>query len=276
MPCGARGQRRGPCGGGPAGDAVWIAHGHAIRASSLRRRLAAFDGLPGREVLSAVESARRNVGEYEDSIGRGHLGSVEAFNRYTTAQERKNWDEADRLFLDELARDRTKYRRFLDAEEVLSAFSTWLCRRALDSDHVYRWIDPLEIGSCTGGTFESRIEKDGTRRGFKALSANPRLRFGERKIRMRVPVNAAMCKAIQCVQYTVLPRPILEKDERIDDPKSAKHDAESEVRVPDGTPIPIGTDFEVLPGSRISEVAVEELRARYKVVGPGGQQDASA
>lgn len=237
----------------PGGNAIWIASGHAIGITNVNKKLAALDALSVRRALSVAEEAWLAIREYEDSIGRRYLGGDEVFRGYKEAQEQKDWGEADRLFLDELARDRVKYYKFLDAEETLHAFNTWLCRAAIDSDHVYRWIDPPELASCTGGTFESRIELDGTRRGFKALSANPGLRFGGRKVRMQVPVNDAMRRGIQCVRYTVLPRLMPEKNERIRDPKSARHAAEAEVRVPDGTPIPIGTDFVVLPGTKIDK-----------------------
>ena len=160
---------------------------------------------------------------------------------------------------------RAKYRKLLNAEETVRAFSAWLCGTALNRDYVYRWIDPPEIRSCMGGTFESKIEADGTRRGFKALTVNPGLWFDERRIQMRVPMNSVMRMSTWCVRYTVLPRNIDERDERIGDPKSAKNVIESEVRVPDGTPIPPTTDFAVLSRAGISEDVGKALGARYGI-----------
>ena len=82
---------------------------------------------------------------------------------------------------------------------------------------------------------------------------------------MLVPMNGAMRKAIRCVRYTVLPRDINGKDERIDDPKEIRHANESEIRVPDGTPIPQETDFVVLRGAKISRETVKALGTRYRI-----------
>lgn len=181
------------------------------------------------------------------------------------AQAKKNWDKADRLLLDEINLDRAEYDRLLDEEASARAFGAWLCRTALALDYVYRWIDPPEVGSCVGGTFESRIETNGKRRGFRALTANSKLRFDKRKIRMRVPMDSIIRRSIWCVRYTALPRRIDEKDERIGDPKSAEHAAEAEIRVPDGTPIPRKTDFAVMHGARIDKGIAKALGARYRI-----------
>lgn len=146
---------------------------------------------------------------------------------------------------------------------------------ALDLNHAYRWIDPPELESYTGGTFESRIEEDGTRRGFKALTINPRLRFEGRKIRVRVPVNGSIRNSIRCVRYTVLPRRIQEGNERIGDPKEAKYIVESEIRVADGTPIPEGTKFIVMPGAGVDQEIAKALGKRYVITWSNDQQGAS-
>lgn len=249
--------------------AISIAPGHSISVQGVREKLAALDALSMPEVLSAAEGAWRKVWEREVAVGRERFGSNKIFGRYLVAQARKDWRESDRLFLDALEQDRTKYRGLLDAEETARAFSIWLSETVRAVDYAYRWIDPLEIKSCAGRTFESRIEADGTRRGFKALTVNPELWFDKRDIRMRVPVRGAMRESIQCVQYTVLPRQLREEDERIGDPKSAEHAFESEIRVPDGTPIPQGTDFVVLSDARIDSEVAEALRAEYRIIWPG-------
>ena len=262
---GGRGRR----GFSRAASATRIAPGHSIDICGVRKKLAAFDSLSTKGVMSTAKGARQAVQEYEDTVDQKYFGSGEVFGRYEAAQMRKDWAESDRLFLDVLAGNRSEYRRFIDSEETMCAFSAWLCGTALGADWAYRWIDPPELESCTGGTFESRIEEDGARRGFKALTVNPELRFKERKIRLRVPMDGTIRGSIRCVQYTALPRRMRESDERIDDPKEARHPVESEIRVPDGTPIPLGTEFVVMASTRVDRVLTKELRRRYKVTGPG-------
>lgn len=262
---GSQGRRTRPGSSGRAAGAGWIAQGHSISMRSVHEKLAAFDMLSMPGVLAAAKDAQVGVQEYEDSIDKVYLVDVEASARYKAAQARKDWRVSDRLFLDKLAQHSVKYRKLLNAEETVRAFSAWLCGTALNRDYVYRWIDPPEIQSCMGGTFKSKIEADDTRRGFKALTVNPGLWFGGRRIRMRVPMDSVMRMSTWCVRYTVLPRNIGERDERICDPKSAKNAIESEVRVPDGTPIPPTTDFAVLPRAGISEDVVKALGARYSI-----------
>ena len=128
----------------------------------------------------------------------------------------------------------------------------------------------------------------GTGRALTAPAANPGLRFDRRKIRIRArggfKANADALREIQQAQdpdtgvrgyRRTHGRPIRpvhgpaishnERGERIGDPKSARHAVESEVRVPDGTPILPKTDFDVLPGSGIGKAAGRALGARYRI-----------
>ena len=116
-----------------------------------------------------------------------------------------------------------------------------------------------------GGTFESRIEDDLTRRGFKALSMNPRLKFLSRKVKMEVPLGYDVRRRVNCVRYTSLPRQIEAKDERIEDAKNSSNATEAEVRVPDGTPIPAGTTFTVQEGASVDRRVVGRLKEMYSV-----------
>ena len=256
--------RRADAGAGGGSAAIRLAQGHAISMHGVREKLAAFDALSMPRVLAAVKSSLTGV-ERGGAVSRDCFRSGRCFDRYMVAQAGKNWDESDRLLLDALRLDRAKYGRILGAEETARAFSAWLCGTAFALDYAYRWIDSPEMGSCVGGTFESRIEADGTRRGFKALTTNPKLRFEGRKIQMLVPMGGAVRRRIRSVQYTALPRRIEERDERIGDPKSAEHVAEAEIRVPDGTPIPPRTHFAVLPGARIDKEVAMALGARYRI-----------
>ena len=260
------GAMAGPRGaGGGTADAIRLALGHAISMHRVREKLAAFDALSMPRVLAAAKGAWAEAWEYNSGTGTEYFESHEIYGRYAEAHGRKNWGGSDRMFLDMLKTDRVQYSRFLDAEETARAFSVWLCGTSLASDYVYRWINPPELGSCTDGTFESKIEEDGTRRGFKALTINPELRFEGRKIHMRVPMDGGMRSNVRCVHYTVMPRNLEEEDERICDPKEAKHATEAEVRVIDGTPIPPRTDFVVLPGAKIGREVAKGLGRRYKI-----------
>lgn len=243
-----------------------VAPGHMIDLRGTHEKLAALSRLSMPDVLIEVNNAWENVREYADSVNLDHFHNDDVFSRYEAASTRKDWEEADRLFLDSLVLDPPKYRRLLGVERTMRAFAPWLCGIALESEYAYRWIDPPELESCLGGTFESRIEHDGTRRGFKALSVNPELQFGKRKIRIRVPMNDAIRRNIWCVRYTAMPRKIEEEDERIGDPKSAKYVAEAEIRVPDGTPIPSESDFAVMSDAKIGEDLTKDLGAGYRAV----------
>lgn len=262
--CEGRGHR----GFSRAASATRIAPGHSIDICGVRKRLAAFDSLSMQGVLSAAKDVGQTVQKYGGVVDEKYFGSSEVFERYEAAQMRKDWAESDRLSLDALVEDRAGYRRIIASEETMCAFSAWLCGTALGADRTYRWIDPPELEIYTSETFESRIEEDGARRGFKALTTNPKLWFEGRKIKIQVPIGNIIHTSIRCVRYTTLPRRMRESDERIDDPKEAVHAAESEIRVPDGTPIPSETEFVVMQDAGIDRVVTKELR-RYKVTGPG-------
>lgn len=251
--------------GGSLAPSIILAPGHAISMHRVHEKLAAFDALSMPQVLAVAKSTWAGVWKYNASVDKERFGSEEVFGRYKKAQARKDWSESDRLFLDALRVDRMEYSRFLDAEETARAFTAWLCGTALASDYAYRWIDPPEIESCAGGTFESKVEADGTRRGFKALTANPGLWFDEREIKMKVPVGGAMRKNIRCVQYTVMHRDLKENEERVCDPKSAEYASEAEIRVSDGTPIPLGTEFFVSPDARIDRELAKKVGTRYRI-----------
>lgn len=141
---------------------ITVTPGHTISVQGVREKLAVLDALSMQGVLSAAEDTYLTIKKYEDSIGTEYFGGAEAFVRYKMAQAQKDWRESDRLFLSKLTKDGAKYRKILGAEEMAHAFSAWLCGTALISDHAYRWIDPPEFESCMSGTFESRIESDGT------------------------------------------------------------------------------------------------------------------
>ena len=110
------------------------------------------------------------------------------------------------------------------------------------------------------------MEFGGTRRGFKALSLNPRLNFLLRPVALRVPLVPDMRRSLWHVRYTVLPRRIEEKNERIADPKNAINVEEAEVRVPDGTAVPPDSAFVVRAGTTVDEWIVRALEEMYEVI----------
>ena len=129
-----------------------------------------------------------------------------------------------------LAATPSNYNTVLDVEEWMRAFSGRLCSEAGTARSAYRWLDPPELESYANGTFESRVEGDHTRRGFKALSMNPGLNFDMRSVVLKVPLDHVIRKSIRCVPYTIMPRDIDAPDERISDAKNMAFVAEAEVQ----------------------------------------------
>ena len=165
-----------------------------------------------------------------------------------------------------LAATPSNYNTVLDVEEWMRAFSGRLCSEAGTARSAYRWLDPPELESYANGTFESRVEGDHTRRGFKALSMNPGLNFEMRSVVLKVPLGHVIRKSIRCVPYTIMPRDIDAPDERISDAKNMAFAAEAEVRVPDGTAVPSGTVFTIKPDAGVDQGVVMALEKKYTVV----------
>ena len=224
-----------------AAGAIVLAEGHAIDRAAVDRKRRILNGLPIAAVLLRTRVwAKASVPV--KLLDVDYFGSVSIFYAYRAAVACKDWPTVDRLVLDALARKPSAYDRLLDAEEWMQAFSGRLCAEAETAHAAYRWIDPPELESYLGGTFESRVEDDLTRRGFKALSMSHDLKFLLRKVMMAVPLDC-MRGRIKCVRYTCLPRKLKARNERIEDAKSALNAVEAEVRAPDGTAVPSGTVF---------------------------------
>ena len=247
-------------------DAIVLAPGHAITRDGVRAKQKELEYLPLGRVLGKVEGiytgASRIIGELDGEL----LGGTAISRRYRGMSAQKNWPGVDKLVLDALASASLSYGRFLDAEEWLRAFSNRLCAEAGAARAAYRWLDPPELESYLTGTFESKAESGRMRRGFKALSMNPNLNFGQRKVALKVPLDHGMRKSIRCVHYTVMPREVDEPDERISDPKNASYAREAEVRVPDGTAVPSGAVFTIKQGARVDQDIVMALEKNHYVV----------
>ena len=247
-------------------DAIVLAPGHAITRSGVDAKEKELDGLPLRGVLKKVGDIRSNTTEVAGTLDDGHFGNTVVSNRFHDLLAQKNWPKADKIFLDALAVTRPGYNALLDAEEWMRAFSRRLCSEVGTARRAYRWLDPPELESYVNGTFESRIESNHTRRGFKALSMNPGLNFDMRRVALGVPLGHVMRKSIRCVPYTIIPRRIAVPDERISDPKNIAFAAEAEVRVPDGTAVPPGTSFTIKPDAGVDQGVVMALEKKYTVV----------
>ena len=247
-------------------DAIVLAPGHAITRSGVDAKKKELDGLPMRGVLGKVDYIRSITIKASGKVdGRLFDSTVDSkIHRDLAAQ--KNWPKADKMFLDALAVTPSSYNAVLDAEEWMRAFSYRLCFEARTARKAYRWLDPPELESYINGTFESRVESNHTRRGFKALSMNPSLNFDTRSVALEVPLGHVMRKSIRCVPYTIIPRRIAVPDERISDPKNIAFAAEAEVRVPDGTAVPPGASFTIKPDARVDQDVVMALEKKYTVV----------
>lgn len=73
-----------------AASATRIAPGHSIDICGVRKKLAAFDSLYMKGVMLAAEGAGRIVRKYEGSVDQKYFKSIEAFDRYESAQVRKD------------------------------------------------------------------------------------------------------------------------------------------------------------------------------------------
>ena len=245
-------------------NTIMLAEGHAIDRAAVHEKRLVLDDLHIGAVLGMAR-AKAKVGKFVSSPDAGYFGSASASDAYHAVVARKDWATVDQLILDALARDRAIYDKFLDAEEWMQAFSGRLCAEAEAAHGAYRWMDPPELESYLGGTFESRVEDDLTRRGFKALSMNPALKFLLRKVMMEVPLDSGMRRNVRCIRYTALPRQVEARDERIEDAKNVVNVKEAEVRVPDGTPVPAGTTFTVQQNAPVDKRVIAALKEMYVV-----------
>ena len=245
-------------------NTIALAEGHTIEGAAVYKKRRILDDLSISAVLgnASILTSIRVSKKLPVAV---RFADVTNSDAYRAAVSRKDWMVVDRLILDVLARSRVDYARLLDAEEWMHAFSGRLCAEAKTAHAAYRWMDPPELDSYLGGTFESRVEGDHTRRGFKALSMNPSLNFLFRKVKMTVPLNCDMRRYIKCIRYTTLPRQVEVEDERITDEKGGGNANEAEIRVPDGTPVPVGTTFTARQSAPVDKRVIVNLNEMYAV-----------
>lgn len=249
-----------------APDAIVLAPGHEITQSGIQAKEKEFEGVSLSDVLVKAGGVHSGTIEAIRDLDKIFFGSTALSAKYRHLAARKNWPAFDKLFLDALSNRHHGYNIVLEAEEWMRAFSARLCAEAGVARSAYRWLDPPELKSYVNGTFESRVESGFTRRGYKALSMNPNLKFEARKVMLEVPLDLDIRRSIRCVRYTVIPREIDVADEKISDPKHAAFVTEAEVRVPDGAAVPPGAVFTIEPGTQVDQGVVMELEKRYAVV----------
>ena len=248
------------------GATIELAPGHVISRAAVRRKMLLLDDLSIDDVVGMIADIWNGISPLMRSLDARYFGSSTVSDAYRSAAARKDWAAADKAVLDPLARNRARYGRFLEAEEWMHAFTERLRAEAERACNAFRWMDPPELQSYLDGTFESKVEFGGTRRGFKALSLNPGLKFLSRPVVVRVPLVPRMRRSLRPVCYTALPRYIEEKNERIADPKNAINAREAEVRVPDGTAVPSDSAFIVKAGTSVDERVARALKRRYDVI----------
>ena len=230
-----------------------------------------FASLDGGDFLDtarevADRAARFNV-DPSATIGKGSPES----RTYAGMVYAGDWAGADKTYLDWLkARDPALYLETLELEGLACEFNQHHRWSMHGSPSFVRWMDMDELASYLDGTFESRTEQDGGRRGYKALSLGKNI-HSTRPASLEVPADDAIRGAIRAAAYTALPRFVLPKDERIDNQKHLSYAHETECRLPDGTRVPRGARIRInrgmvyaAPGSRHMDV-FEQLRGIMEV-----------
>ena len=199
--------------------------------------------------------------------------ATEAESRtYAKMADAGDWAGADKTYLDWLkARDPVLYIETLELEGLAREFNQNHRRRVSGSPSFVRWMDMEELASYLDGTFESRTEKDGGRRGYKALSLGENIHADQRPASLAVPADGTMRGAIRAAAYTALPRFVPPQDERIGNQKHLSYAHETECRLPDGTRVPRGARIRIdqsmvdpAQSSRYTDV-LEQLRGIMKV-----------
>lgn len=173
------------------------------------------------------------------------LNAASETKRYRAAVDEKDWPEADLTYAKALRRiDLPMFKATIDAEGWARALNVILSEKLALISTLYRGMDLIELPSYKGGTFQSRVEKDGELRIYKALSMYENSFMKTRPAVLRVRVDKIR-SAIKMATYTALPRPLKSWEERIGDGKYLEHATETECRIPDGTRVPSGTTVEI-------------------------------
>lgn len=222
-----------------------VCPGHALDRESLDWADLKFRSMVGdpfrdtaHRVADIAELWKINV---EKILGIGSLKS-EAYGRAAKAGD---WTAADKTLMDVLKiRDPVLYNRTLRVESMARMFNHALAGKICTARFVYRWAHTVELPSYLNGTFESRVETGGGRRGYKAVSVEKNIHANERPVLIIVSADEIR-SSLSPVTYTALPRADDAKDERIGYRKQLAYAHETECRIPDGTRVPRGTRISV-------------------------------
>ena len=216
----------------------------------------------GREGFPPVANHVAKIGDELAEKQRAALAASSMTDLHESAIKSKEWGRADRMCVEALRRhDQDALRATLHAEGCAKAFNVLLVENLARAPVLVRYIDTAEIQSYAGGTFESRAEDGGGRRGYKAFSMHVNPFSFERPVVVEVPIDRDVRRAVRPVAYTALPRQSVESEERIDDPKNISHADETECRLPDGTRVPYGTKMWVRIAKLDESTNVDELRS---------------
>ena len=249
-----------------------VCPGHALDRRMLdegRRMFATLDGDDFLDTARRIaDRAARFPTDPYDVLGDG---SPE-YRTYAKMADAGDWAGADKTYLNWLkARDPVLYIETLDLEGLAREFNRNHRRRVSGSPSFIRWMDMEELASYLDGTFESRTEADGGRRGYKALSLGKNIHADQRPASLAVPADGTMRGAIRAAAYTALPRFVPPEDERIDNQKHLSYAHETECRLPDGTRVPRGARIRInrnmaytAPSSRYADV-LEQLRVIMEI-----------
>lgn len=206
----------------------------------LRAKMDAGNGI--RQIVKEVVEKYARLAEDPELI----LIETSEANQYWLAVKGKKWYEADLLYMNGLKRkDRAKFDSVIEAEGRARALTHVFREQFAQCDVLWRGASWEELEGYKNGAFESRIEKDGGRRGYKALSMWRNEYCNDRELVIKVPINDAIRRAVKLATYTALPRPLQPFEERIGDAKEIRHADETECRIPDHTRVPRNTTIHV-------------------------------
>ena len=249
-----------------------VCPGHSLDRRMLDEARRAFAALDGGDFLDTASSVAAKAAPFNidpsETLGEGSPES----RTYERMADAGDWAGADKTYLDWLkARDPALYIETLGLEGLAREFNQHHRWKVSGAPSFVRWMDMEELASYLDGTFESRTEKGGGRRGYKALSLGKNIHRFTRPASLEVPADDAIRGAIRAAAYTALPRFVPSKDERIGHQKHLFYAHETECRLPDGTRVPRGARIRInrsmvhtAPGSRHMDV-LEQLRGTMEV-----------
>ena len=188
------------------------------------------------------------------------LGAGDSKKAYEEAVGAKDLYRADNIYLDRLKiLHLDMYDETLRMEALAREFSSDLADQVSKSRRIYRWADLAELESYRNGVFESKRRRDKSRRGCTLFSLGPNPYARKRPVSIEVRVDETIRRKLLPATYTALPWTVTPEKEDIHSRKHLVHAEETECRLPDGTPVPIGTRIFV----QDKELRTRRDRGRY-------------